>query len=213
MAASTKDGSTRKRRNLTRDRIVESALELADEEGIDAITMRRIGSLLGVEGMALYTHVRDKDDLLSAVGARLLAELELEPRSRDDWRGRIESVARAWSGLRAQHPRSFPLVFRAGAHVLPLTEEMMDALQTGGFRGRSAWLAYQTLIFFLDAPLLRWPPIAPGPLWSESVQKLDPAEARHFVSLAPHASSYSWDDVYEDGLQLLLDGLEARLEG
>src|SRR5437773_9554623 len=102
--------STRKRRNLTRNRIVECALELADEEGIDAVTMRRLGSLLGVEGMALYTHVRDKEDLLAAVGVRLLEELTLEPRANDDWRGRIESVARAWSGLRAQHPRSFPLV-------------------------------------------------------------------------------------------------------
>jgi AcrR family transcriptional regulator len=190
---------------------VERALELADEEGIDAITMRRLGSLLGVEGMALYTHVRDKDDLLSAVGARLLDELELEPRAHDDWRGRIESVARAWSGVRAQHPRSFPLVFRAGAHVLPLTEEMMDALQTGGFAGEEAWLAYQTLIFFLDPPLLRWPQVAPGVIWEESVQQLGPAEASHFVSLAPHAASYSWDDVYERGLQLLLDGLEAQL--
>lgn len=203
--------STPKRRNLTRDRVVARALALADEEGIDAITMRRLGSLLGVEGMALYTHVRDKDDLLSAVGARLLDELELEPRARDDWRGRIESVAQAWAGLRAQHPRTFPLVFRAGAHVLPLTEEMMDALQTGGFDGEHAWLAYQTLIFFLDAPLLRWPPVAPGTIWEEAVERLDPAEARHFVSLAPHASSYGWDDVYEHGLQLLLDGLEAQL--
>jgi TetR/AcrR family transcriptional regulator, tetracycline repressor protein len=203
--------STPKRRNLTRDRVVERALELADQEGIDAITMRRLGSLLGVEGMALYTHVRGKEELLSAIGARLLDELKLEPRARDDWRGRIESVAQAWAALRAQHPRSFPLVFRAGANVLPLTEEMMDALQTGGFDGEQAWLAYQTLIFFLDAPLLRWPPVAPGLIWKESVKRLDPAEARHFVSLAPHASSYAWDDVYEHGLQLLLDGLEAQL--
>src|SRR5438874_328654 len=134
--------STPKRRGLNRERVVQRALELADAEGIDAITMRRLGSLLGVEGMALYTHVRDKDDLLSAVGAVLLDELELEPRAHADWRGRIESVARAWSGLRGRHPRSFPLVFRAGSHVLSLTEEMMDALQTGGFEGDQAWLAY-----------------------------------------------------------------------
>jgi len=189
---------------------VQRALELADEDGIDAITMRRLGSLLGVEGMALYTHVRDKDDLLAAVGALLPDELELEPRARDDWRGRIESVARAWSGLRARHPRSFPLVFRAGTHVLPLTEEMMAALQTGGFDGDQAWLAYQTLIFFLDAPLLRWPSASPGQMWTASAERLDPAGAPHFVSLAPHASSHTWDDVYDRGLQLLLDGLELQ---
>jgi AcrR family transcriptional regulator len=203
--------STVKRRNLTREGVIDRALSLADQEGIEAISMRRLGSLLGVEGMALYTHVRNKQDLLAAVGARLLEELELEPRPQDDWRGRIESVARAWAGLRSRHPRSFPLVFRAGTHILPLTEEMMDALQTAGLRGKDCWLAYQTLIFFLDAPLLRWPEVGPGPLWKESVPRLDPDAARHFVALAPYASSYAWDDVYEHGLQLLLDGLEARL--
>jgi AcrR family transcriptional regulator len=202
--------STPKRRNLTRDRVVERALELADEEGIEALTMRRLGYLLGVEGMALYTHVRGKEELLSAIGVHLLDELELEPRARDDWRGRIESVAQAWAALRAQHPRSFPLVFRAGAHVLPLTEEMMDALQTGGFDGEQAWLAYQTLIFFLDAPLLRWPPLAPGRMWATSAKRLDPAAAPHFLALAKHASAYAWDDVYEHGLRLLLDGLELQ---
>src|SRR5256885_2394600 len=142
--------STPRRRNLTRDRVVQRALELADEEGIDAITMRRLGSLLGVEGMALYTHVRGKDELLSAIGARLLDELDLEPRPPDDWRGRIESVARAWAALRAQHHRSFPLVFRAGAHVLPLTEEMMDALQTGGFHGGQGLVGVLYTDFFLQ---------------------------------------------------------------
>ena len=54
--------------------------------------------------------------------------------------------------------------------------------------------------------------VAPGPIWQESLRRLDPAEARYFASLAPYASSYAWDDVYEHGLQLLLDGLEARLK-
>jgi AcrR family transcriptional regulator len=203
--------STPKRRDLTRERVVQRALQLADKEGIEAITMRRLGSLLGVEGMALYTHVRDKEDLLTAVGVRLLDELDLEPRAHDDWRGRIEAVALAWAELRARHPRAFPLVFRAGANVLPLTEELMDALRTAGFRGKRAWLAYQTLIFFLDAPLLRWPPVPPGVMWRTSAERLDPAAAPHFVALARHARAYEWDDVYEHGLWLLLDGLEQQL--
>lgn len=203
--------STARRRTLTRERVVARALELADAEGIEAITMRRLGSLLGVEGMALYTHVTDKDDLLSAVGALLLEELEVEPRSGSDWRGRIETVVRAWAAVRARHPRAFPLVFHAGADVLPVTEELMDALLTAGFGDEQAWLAYQTLIFFLDAPLVRWPPVSPGPIWTATAKKIDPAEAPHYVALAPYAVAYEWDDVYEEGLRLLLDGLASRL--
>lgn len=180
------------------------ALELADAEGVEAITMRRLGSLLGVEGMALYTHVRDKDDLLEAAGDLLLEELTVEPRPHDDWRGRIEAVVRAWAALRAAHPRAFPLVFRA-PEVLPVTEELMDALAVAGFRGGDGWLAYQTIVFFLDPPLVHWPQRPPGEVWHAG-----PDAGPRFRELARHARRFQWDDVYENGLRLLLDGLEAQ---
>lgn len=188
--------------------MVERALELADDEGVDAVTMRRLGSLLGVEAMALYTHIDSKDDLLAAIGERILRELEVEPREHPDWRGRIETVCRSWATLRERHPQTFPLIYRARTGVVPVTEELMDALLTAGFEGADAWLAYQTLVFFLDAPLVHWPKAAgPGEVW-----RLD-SEGQHLRELAPHAQHYSWDDVWENGLELFLDGLEARLRG
>src|SRR5262245_27503764 len=111
--------------------------------------MRRLGSLLGVEAMALYTHVRSKDDLLSAIGSRILTGLEVEPRDSTDWRGRIETVCRAWAALRERHPRSFGLIYHADSGVRDVTEELMGALRTAGFEKGEAWLAYQTLVFFL----------------------------------------------------------------
>jgi TetR/AcrR family transcriptional regulator, tetracycline repressor protein len=184
--------------------VVERALELADEEGVDAVTMRRLGSLLGVEAMALYTHVRSKDDLLAAIGSQILTELGFEPHETADWRGRIETVCRAWAKLRERHPETFALIYRADTEVVPVTEELMDALLAAGFEGPDAWLAYQTLIFFLDSPLVHWPKISPGEAW-----RIDAGQ--HIRELAPFARGYSWDDVWENGLELLLDGLEARL--
>jgi AcrR family transcriptional regulator len=186
--------------------VVARALRLADADGVDAITMRRLGALLGVEGMALYTHVRDKADLLGAAGDLLLSELELEQRDRDDWRGRIKAVCEGWAALRERHPRSFALVFRAPAGS-PVTEELMDALVTAGFRGREAFLAYQTLVFFLDPPLLHWPSVPPAAAWGAA-----DATGPHIRALTKHAKRYSWDDVYANGLQLLLDGLEQQLD-
>jgi AcrR family transcriptional regulator len=193
-------------RTLSRHQVVERALELADADGVEAVTMRRLGRELGVEAMALYTHVRSKADLLSAIGSQILTELEIEPRERADWRGRIETVCRAWAALREQHPKSFALIYRADTGVVPVTEELMDALLTAGFAGAEAWLAYQTLVFFLDAPLIHWPQVAsPGEVW-----RLD-SEGQHLRELAPYARDFSWDDVWENGLELFLDGLEARL--
>ena len=167
--------------------------------------MRRLGSLLGVEAMALYTHVQGKDDLLAAVGSRILTELEAEPHDAADWRGRIETVCRAWAALRERHPNSFALIYRADTGVVAVTEELMDALVTAGFEGADAWLAYQTLVFFLDPPLIHWPKAAsPGELW-----RLD-VGGRHVRELAPFARQFSWDDVWENGLELFLDGLEVR---
>lgn len=191
---------------LSRERVVERALELADAEGVDALTMRRLGRELGVEAMALYTHVRSKDDLLSAIGSRILTELEVEPREHGDWRRRVESVCRAWAELRGRHPRCFPLVYAADTGVQPVTEELMDALLTAGFTRADAWLAYQTLVFFLDAPLVHWPKVdSPRELWR--LDRGGPIQRE----LAPYARQFSWDDVWENGLELLLDGLEARL--
>jgi len=167
--------------------------------------MRRLGRELGVEAMALYTHVDSKADLLAAVGSRILSRLVVERRERADWRGRIETVCRAWAALRERHPRSFALIYRADRGMTEVTEELMDALVTAGFAGADAWLAYQTLVFFLDPPLVHWPSAAPGEIWDPDLG--GPVQR----SLAPFARGHSWDDVWENGLALFLDGLEARL--
>ena len=81
----------------------------------------------------------------------------------------------------------------------------MDALLTAGLAGADAWLAYQTLVFFLDPPLLHWPAASPREVWR--LDRGGPIQRE----LARHARKFSWDDVWENGLALFLDGLEARL--
>ncbi len=64
---------SKRREKLTRDRIIDAALVIMDDEGLDAVSMRRVGRELGVEAMSLYHHVRDKDDLLLGVRERVLS--------------------------------------------------------------------------------------------------------------------------------------------
>src|SRR5918912_4075396 len=94
---------------LSRERVVEAALQLIDAEGPEALTMRRLGRELGVEAMSIYEYTSGKDELLEAVMERLLEELELPTSGHPDWKERIRAVVDAWLRLAERHPNAFPL--------------------------------------------------------------------------------------------------------
>ena len=73
-----------KRRPLSRRRVLEAAVRFADREGLEALSMRRLGAELGVEAMSLYNHVPNKDALLDGMVEVLLGELEVPP-EKGDW--------------------------------------------------------------------------------------------------------------------------------
>jgi AcrR family transcriptional regulator len=75
------------RPRLSRDRVIAAGVALADESGIAALSMRKLGERLGVEAMSLYKHVGNKDDLLDGMVDGVFAELEL-PSDQPDWRAR-----------------------------------------------------------------------------------------------------------------------------
>ena len=70
---------------LNRARVLEAAVDLADREGIDAVSMRRLGQDLGIEAMSLYTHVRGKDDLLDGMVDAVVGEIPIDVEG-PDWR-------------------------------------------------------------------------------------------------------------------------------
>jgi AcrR family transcriptional regulator len=92
-----------RREPLTRDRIVEAALRLMDEEGLEVVTMRRIGRELGVEAMSLYNHVEDKHDILEGICERVMAEFEF-PEPAPEWAETARRAARSWRRLLKKHP-------------------------------------------------------------------------------------------------------------
>jgi len=75
--ASNPDTKVEPRIPLSRERILEAAIAIADEEGLEALTMRRLGSELGVQAMSLYNHVANKDDLRLGIVEIVMAEIEV----------------------------------------------------------------------------------------------------------------------------------------
>jgi AcrR family transcriptional regulator len=97
---------------LTRERVAVAALELVDREGLDALSMRKLGAALGVEAMSLYNHVHNKDDLLDAVSEVLHQEIlaRYTPPAASSWRERAQSMAFAYWHIAQTHPNAFAIV-------------------------------------------------------------------------------------------------------
>src|SRR5207237_7828457 len=102
--------SSRRRTTLTRERIAVAAVALIDGEGLDALSMRRLGSALDVEAMSLYRHFPSKAALLEAVVGRLLAELLLPVPGIVPWQESFRTLARDYRRLLLRHPNAIPLL-------------------------------------------------------------------------------------------------------
>jgi AcrR family transcriptional regulator len=206
-----------RRRTLTRARVVEAALALVEREGLEALTMRRLGRELGVEGMALYTHVRDKADLLDAVAERVLEDLEVPAGRAAPWPERVRRGVLAWAALQERYPRAFPLVYRprlATHAVRDLTEELLDALREAGLDERGAVLAYEAIVVLVDSALLgrsSWSDAALQRAWREGAAEVDRARFPTYAAVARHGATLTWKEILDAGVDLLLRGLEARL--
>ena len=204
-----------KRTPLSRERVVEAALELVDAEGPEALTMRRLGRSLGVEAMSIYEYTSGKDELLEAVMERLLEELELPLTSPLDWQERIRAVVDAWLRLAEKHPKAFPLLYRKRPFFprdLHFPEEIYGALREAGFDEEATVRAYGAIALFVNGALMRGSPATSGTSsrWDEA-PPIDEADFPRIAELLPHAHSLAWRTLFDRGLDLLLAGLEAEL--
>src|SRR4029450_4824660 len=104
---------TERRLPLSRERILNAALELADENGIEAVTMRKLGQALGFEAMSLYNHVANKDEVFDGILDLVLAECE-PPSPAGDWAEAIRGSARSVHQALRKHPWACPLLMSPG---------------------------------------------------------------------------------------------------
>jgi AcrR family transcriptional regulator len=123
------------RKTLTRERVLEAALRMADEEGIEALTMRRLGQSLGVEAMTLYYHVGSKDELLNGLVDMVTSEFELAPPSAD-WKAAIRATALSGYAALTRHPWAAGLTLslrRVSSARLRYMNSILGVLRDAGF--------------------------------------------------------------------------------
>jgi TetR/AcrR family tetracycline transcriptional repressor len=136
-----------KRRPLSRRRILEAAVRFVDREGLEALSMRKLGSELGVEAMSLYNHVPNKGALLDGMVEVLLGELEV-PSEDEGWERRVREAYRAFRRLAHEHPNVFPLLINRPPDTMDgvwLVEEFLRTLRKAGFDPETSLYAFRTL--------------------------------------------------------------------
>ncbi len=154
-------------RGLSLDRIVTATLELVDERGIGAASMRAVSSRLGVRSMSLYRYVQDRDELFDAVVERIVNELaddpEVQLRPVNGWRPYLTGMAHGVRRYARAHPHAFPLVATrppAAPWVNPplrslrWVEAMLSGLAAEGFTDEQVLFTYRTFNSFLLGSLL-----------------------------------------------------------
>ena len=134
---------------LDRDQILAAAVALADREGLEVVSMRRLGRELGVQAMSLYNHVPNKDAILDGMVERVLAEIELP--AGGEWEAAVRRCSRSMHEALLRHPWACALVMVPGVGPSALLarlryiEALLRTLREAGFTAREASYAYHAI--------------------------------------------------------------------
>ena len=200
------------RRPLSRRRILEAAVRFVDREGLEALSMRKLGSELGVEAMSLYNHVPNKGALLDGMVEVLLDELEVPPED-EGWERRVREAYRAFRRLAHEHPNVFPLLITRPPDTMDgvwLVEEFLKTLRGAGFEPETALYAFRTLSSYASGYAMaeiRGFAMEPAGTRLGAVA-LSEDDFPHIHELDASLREVDHDAEFEFGLDLILTGLK-----
>ena len=204
---------------LNRARILDAAIELADEEGIDALTMRRLGRRLGVEAMSLYNHVSDKDDILDGMVELVTAEFEV-PAVAAPWRAAMRSSTISAHEVLRRHPWASGVIesrARSGPNRLRLLDATIGVLTGAGFPMPvviRTLMALDSHTYGFTLQEQAWPfPVEAAPEMAAALAADLPVDYPNMSAMVAFVASTQPGAIleFEFGLDLLLDGLERLL--
>lgn len=210
------------RGSLDRDLILCEAVRFIDDEGLDQLTMRRLGKHLGVEAMALYRYVPSREDLLDGVVDLVLEEF-VDPDEEavaPSWQDYLQRIAHGVRTVAVAHPNVFPLVvsrppeapwLRPPLRSLEWVERFLAALRRYGFDDGPTVAVYRAFSTFLLGHLLlevssrgaEILAVEPGP----PVEPDDLSDYPEIRRLSPLLAENAFGDEFEYALESLLDRL------
>src|SRR3989440_7338450 len=219
--ATRRKRAARRRAALTRERILRPAIRLTDRDGIDSLSMRKLGHALGVEAMSLYNHVRNKVDLLDGMVDIVFSQIDL-PSNGLDWRNAMRKRAVSARQALLRHPWAIGLMeSRAtpGPATLRHHDAVLGSLRKAGFSIDMAAHAYSILdgyIYGFTLTELTLPfsnsegSAGVAEIAGNILEGFRPDEYPHLAEMAVDRAmkpGYKYGDEFEYGLDLILDGI------
>ena len=206
-----------RRKPLSRERIVKTALRMIDKDGLDGLSMRRLGQALGVEAMALYHHFANKGALLDAVLEELTAESKLPPRGSMPPLERLRQFARGHRQMALRHPNAFILIPSRRFNTersFAQYEEVLEAFRDLGFDAALSARYFRSVGYFVSgagladiASRARQPDATPVRL-----ETFKDARFPLVSAVASHLRADRLDAVFEFGLDILFDAMRRDAE-
>jgi AcrR family transcriptional regulator len=211
------------RRQLTQDAIVDAAIEVLDQEGMDAVSMRRVAQALGTGAASLYQHVGGKDELTLLMFDRIAGEVPPPPAPDPErWQEQVrETMTSVWRAMMA-HPGIAAVAIGAipsGQNALAYTEGVLAILRAGGLtKQQCAWAmdnlykfvtadAYEQSLFVIDAKDEMHEELA------NYYRALPPARFPVLTDMLDELFSGDGDQRFAFGLDMLIAGLGAMAPG
>jgi AcrR family transcriptional regulator len=222
LTATLAEPARARREPLTRRRIIRSALRIMDEEGLAAVTMRRIGRDLGVEAMSLYNHVQDKDEILQAVCEEVLAGFRLP--QVEEWTEAIREAAREYRRILLAHPNVITLMTERKAPManpdsLGAYEFALEVFRTAGLSAADAVMAFHAF----GGYILGYVTMELGPMVGGTHDEAHVAAQEHMAKLVatanlprirealPYFAECDVEAQFEFGLDLLIGGIRSKI--
>ena len=209
---------------LSRRRVLDAALALADRDGVGALSMRKLAQELGVEAMSLYHHVAGKDAILDGIVDVVFAEIEL-PSGEGGWKAAMRRRAVSAREALRRHPWATALMesrSTPGPANLRHHDAVLGVLRNAGFSVELAAHAYSLLDayiygFALQESSLPFDTPEETAEVASSIMDGFPADAFPYLTeiAVEHVlqPGYDYGNEYRFGLELILDGLERALSG
>ncbi len=209
---------------LSRDGIVRAAVEVADADGLAAVSMRSVAKRLDVEAMSLYNHVRNKDDMLDGMVDVVFAEFH-SPAAGSDWVAEMRERSRSGRQAMTRHSWAIGLMDsrrNSGLETLRHHDAVLGCLRTAGFSLALTGHAFAVLDAYLYGFVVQEQSLAfedgedLAELGAQMVDRLPEGELTHLREFTlEHAlrPGYDFGDEFDHGLELILDGLARLLDG